>query len=344
MTVEIINPVCFPGWDGLISEIEGCSVFHSAAWAKVLQQSYRYYPRYFTWMENGRAKGVIPMVEIKSPLTGCRGVSLAFSDYCEPLGDDPQIFDKLFARIVEYARESGWKSIEMRGGQRFLSGAPPSASYLGHSLLLSEDENSQLSLLRNSTKRNIRKAVDAGVRTNIYHSLQSVKEFYDLHCLTRKRHGTPPQPFSFFRNIHECLIEKNRGSVILASHENKIIAAAVYLHFGDAAIYKFGASDERYQQFRANNLVMWDAIRHYAGKGCRTFCFGRTDSDNDGLRQFKCGWGVTESTIAYHTYDVVKGRYVGSVSDGRDRYGWLFRSMPLPMLKAAGQLLYRHVG
>jgi len=53
---------------------------------------------------------------------------------------------------------------------------------------------------------------------------------------------------------------------MLASHKGKNIASAVYFHFGDKAIYKYGASDRKYQHLRANNLVMWEAIRWFFAK------------------------------------------------------------------------------
>jgi hypothetical protein len=39
------------------------------------------------------------------------------------------------------------------------------------------------------------------------------------------------------------------------------------LAFGRTAIYKYGASDKRFPRTRANNLLMWEAIRCTAGRG-----------------------------------------------------------------------------
>jgi len=36
------------------------------------------------------------------------------------------------------------------------------------------------------------------------------------------------------------------------------VAGAIFFHSGGQAIYKFGASDETFQHFRGNNLVMWE--------------------------------------------------------------------------------------
>ena len=129
------------------------------------------------------------------------------------------------------------------------------------------------SSFRDSTKRNIKKAIQNGVHVTIQNSLQSVKEYYRLHCITRKCHGLPPQPFYFFKKIHEHIISQNKGFVALALHEGKVIAGAVFFQFGNQAIFKYGASDPRYLHIRPNNLVMWEAIKWHCQNGYQNLQF-----------------------------------------------------------------------
>ena len=109
----------------------------------------------------------------------------------------------------------------------------------------------------------------------------------------------PPQPFRFFQNIYEEIISRGDGFVVLAKLASRSIAAAVFFEFNGNAVYKFGASDESQQYRRANNLVMWEAIKRLAQRGCRTLHFGRTELGNEGLRRFKRGWGAIEEVIPY---------------------------------------------
>ena len=58
----------------------------------------------------------------------------------------------------------------------------------------------------------------------------------------------------------------------------------------------------KYQNLRANNLVMWEAIKYYSAKGFELFSFGITKPDNEGLRKFKLGWGASEGIVnTYHS-------------------------------------------
>jgi hypothetical protein len=132
------------------------------------------------------------------------------------------------------------------------------------------------------------------------------------------------------------------GCTVVASYQGRPIAASMFLHFRPRAIYKFGASDLSFQHLRPNNLVMWEAIRWYAGQGFDSLDFGRTSMANEGLRRFKLGFGTTERAITYVKYDFGSGSFVTD----RDRvFGWfngVFQLMPMPLSRILGGLLYRH--
>jgi len=340
--LQIINPIEYSGWDELLLTNGNYSLFHIASWAKVLSESYNYRPLYFIEINNDKLTGLIPIMAIKSPLTGQRGVSLPFTDHCPIIGSDKNHLQDLLGKIIEYGRKAKWKTVEFRGGKKFLQGKIPFETYLTHSLDLMHPEQKILSNFRSSTKRNIKKAIDK-VQIGILNSFEAVKEFYRLNCITRKDHGLPPQPFLFFGKLYEHIIATNKGLVILASFSSKVIAGAVYIYFKDKAIFKYGASDKAYQRLRPNNLIMWEAIKWCRQNGYRQFSFGRTEPDNEGLLQFKRGWGTREETIHYYKYDLSKDAFVKDSSKIINPHAF-FRKMPLPLLKLTGQIFYRHVG
>lgn len=318
-------------------------------------------------------------------MTGKRGVSLPFTDYCELIINDKDSFQAALDRLIEYGKKARWKSIELRTGNSLPNEISPSSFYYGHILELSKDKTFMLqqatgnienpsmvalprgapsispplvkggkgglsnekkifSSFRDSTKRNIKKAIGAGVKVKILSSLESVKEFYRLNCITRRDHGIPPQPYSFFKNIYEHIIAKNFGIVVLASFQNSIFAGAVYFHLGDKALFKYGASEKKYQHLRANNLVMWEAIKYYCQDGYKSLNFGRTEPENKGLLQFKSGWGAKEHVINYYKYDFKKRAFVQNSSRVTGFHNKIFKNMPIPVLNVVGSILYKHMG
>ncbi len=344
MTIKIIDPTQYPGWDSLVLRLPGVSFFHSAAWAMVLQKAYGFKPIYFTVFDGSVLSACLPVMEIDSFLTGRRGVSLPFTDYCEPLVSADNEFQALLGEAEAYGVGNGWKSLELRGGGNRLDCCPSSSTYLLHTLDLSPGRP-LFSTFRQSTRRNIRKASENGVRVEMSTTEESVRQFYKLNQTTRRDHGLPPQPYRFFQEIHEHVISKGYGFVAVAFREKTPIAAAVYFHFGKTAIYKYGASDKRYQRFRPNNLVMWEAIKWYIDNGYASLSFGRTDLGHGGLRQFKKGWGVMEHTLRYYRYAVKTGAFVRDDNEKANAIGSKAASFaPLPVLRVVGSLLYRHMG
>ncbi len=343
MIVETGDPSAFPNWNEMIAATDSYSFFHSVEWADVLQSSYGYQPTYFFSFEEGKPLACIPMMAVCSRITGKRGVSMPFSDYCDPLITGKNQFNVFFKRIVATARSLGWKYIEIRGGQDCLSDAPVfRLSYLHHVKL--GDHRLLFKNLRESTKRNIRKAEKEGVVIEQSNSLEAVKAFYRLNCRTRKEHGIPPQPFLFFERLHEKVIAQDKGLVLLARYGNRTVAGAICLHIGKRAIYKYGASDRLFRFLRPNNGVIWEALKWYSDNGFEDFSLGITEPQHQGLMQFKRGWGAQEKSICYYRYIVDKQAFQEGQRYANSLWNNIAKKIPGPFLNALGFIFYRHVG
>jgi hypothetical protein len=345
--LAVVDPTRFPGWDALLSSHPDASVFHTSAWARVLSETYAYLPFYFTLIEKDRLAGLLPFMEIRSWITGTRGVSLPFTDESAPIlpDGDGLRFVEAMSQVIALAEFRGWKTVEIRGLASGMEDLPASAEYLSHDLDLTEGEELLSSRYRPNVQRNIRKAEREGISVSEDGTQKGLMEFYRLNCLTRREHGLPPQPFGFFERLREHVLEKGLGFLIMARHGQKAIAGALFLLYGGKAIFKYGASDRRYQEFRANNLVFRDAIRLLCGRGARTLSFGRTNFGHEGLRQFKLSWGTTETNHQYVKYDVPSKTYLTAVqSRWENCWEKTFANLPLPVLRVIGNIAYRHVG
>jgi lipid II:glycine glycyltransferase (peptidoglycan interpeptide bridge formation enzyme) len=248
--------------------------------------------------------------------------------------------------ILALGRQRGWDHFELRGEPGGLSGAVPSAEYVSHSVLLDGNEESQFRNIKDSQRRNIQTARRSGVEVCRLETREAVDAYYALHCLTRRRQGLPPQPHIFFNAIHKHLISSGLGFVLLARFEGRWIAGGVFFRFGTQAIYKFGASDPKFQHVRANSLLMWEAIRHFGQTGAKRLSLGRTDPNNLGLLRFKRSWGAQETTIRYYRFGLRKEVRPGiSIAEKCLHCSpMLFRHMPIWFLRVLGRLLYRYIG
>lgn len=339
-----LDPLSFEGWDASTLEFKQASFFHSTHWARLLSDSYGFRPMYCTAFDNGRLAAAIPLMEVRDILGRKEGISLPFSDFCQPLYNDKAVFDKVFEFAVEKAHANKWRSVVIRGNAPFTSDVSVSESYFGHVLPLKRDEHELFKTFRDSTKRNIKKAVKQNVKVTFESTYDAIEEFYHLNCLTRRCHALPPQPHFFFDQFFHSIIEKGHGEVAIARYNGAIVSASVFLHFGKIVLYKYGASDKRFNKTLANYLVMWEAIRRYRADGYDSFCFGKTEVKHKGLLQFKRGWGADQQVINNYQYNVRKRAFVRSSSKTAGIFNIVFRHLPIPVLKIISVLIYKYVG
>ena len=218
------------------------------------------------------------------------------------------------------------------------------APAVGHELRLESGGGAIDARFSEMHRRNIRRAERDGVSTAFDQSLAGMREFYRLHVLTRQRQGVPVQPWHFFQLLWEQLISRDLGFVELAYRGPTCVAAAVFLAWNGTLVYKYGASDPRHWQVRPNNLLFWAAIRWASEHDFHTFDLGRTDFANQGLRDFKTGWGAVERALVYSS--------VGSDPRPGSRPIWqrvggaalktIIRHSPPPVCRLLGGLMYRY--
>jgi hypothetical protein len=342
VSVQVVNPLEVPNWDAIVGAHPSATFFHSSAWANVLVQSYGYAPRYLIVKSQEGLLAALPMMEVKSWLTGKRGISLPFTDECGAIGTDEDSLHAVFEHAVALASSSKWDYFECRGGAALASSVPSPGLFVGHRLDLRPGDASVLAGISSSTRRAVRKAEQSGLCVEFSTDIDTVRAFHELLCKTRKRHGLPPQPFSFFREIHRHILGDGKGWIALARLGKRPVAGAVFFQFGSTAVYKYGASDDTMQHLRANNLVMWQSIQRLIQDGTHTLDFGRTSIGNDGLRKFKLGWGTTERPVDYFRYDCRKESYVSMNDRASGWHNRFFRMLPTPISRLVGKVFYKH--
>lgn len=329
-------------WDDQVASHRGATFFHTQAWARVIWETYGHRPAYLV-TARGPAGAVVPMMELNSPVTGRRGVCLPYTDECGPLMGEGTEREAILRRLHEHARARRWRYFEIRESGGLFEDAPASVSFHGHYTDLSVGEEALFQQVEGAVRRAIRKAQAGAVQAEISQAPGAMEEYYRLHCRTRRKHGLPPQPWSFFANIHRYVVAAGAGFVSLARVNGKPVAGSVFFLHRRRALYKFGASDERFQQLRGSNLQMWEAMRWLIRHGYEELDFGRTSLANAGLRRFKLGWAAKEKVISYAKYDMRRSMFVTDMDRGIGWYNRWFSMLPVPLLRWVGSWVYRHM-
>jgi Acetyltransferase (GNAT) domain len=343
LRIEVFDPLEHAAYDEMVSACPDNVPFHSRAWLRIIRDTYGHRPICFVAKSGDGVQAMLPIVEVQSWITGRRGVMLPFADCCPPMASDAAAYDLVLAEAVKYAQERRWKYLEFRGGRKWMPEAQASVAFHAHILDLSAGTDQLFGRLEGRMRTAIRKAEKEGVRVEVLNAAEAIETYYTLHCETRKKHGVPPQPFSFFQNLYSHAISKGSGIVVVARYQGVPIAAAVFMHYGRQAVYKFSASNAAFLRLCGNNVVLWEAIKWYANHGLSSMHFGRTSFGNDGLRKYKTGWGAEETKLEYFRYSLPKQAYVVDQDRSEGGHNRFLGLLPRPLFRMAGQVLYRHL-
>jgi hypothetical protein len=352
-TVCLIDPLEDPRWDAFVDRTEEASIYHHSCWKAVIERTFA--PRsYYLAIEDGpnSVKWGMPFFLKRSLVTGNALMSLPFSDYCDVLAKDEEEFQALWKRALAIAGENGARYIELRtragcGMSPERYGLVKGKTYLNHYLETGSDlEYLEKKVIEKSYKYDIRQAVRNGVVCTPATSVSDMKKYYGLYVATRTRHGLPPMPYAFFRNVWEVLRPSGMLHLFLARWEEKVIAGIVLLRHGDCMYALSNSSDARFLEKKPNHLLWWRGIQLAVELGVKGVDFGRTSLDNKGLQFFKRRWGTRELEIHHYRHNVGgTGRGNGSsFLNGRSNAVLpVLKRLPPWALQVVGNIAYRRL-
>ncbi|ANH37688.1 Lipid II:glycine glycyltransferase [Nocardioides dokdonensis FR1436] len=216
--------------------------------------------------------------------------------------------DPVGARVVSQLESLGWRHQGVDGG--FAAGQPqfvfqvPLVDDEGAPL----DEAAVLKAMNQQWRRNIKKAVKAGVEvqstSGVAEALEALPAFHELYVHTAERDHFTPRPLGYFRTMVEALAgegeqldQPDRLRLHLARHEGDLVAATIAIRVGTHSWYSYGASSTEKRDVRGSNAAQWAMLRDALAAGSHVYDLrGITDTleaddSHVGLIQFKVGTG-----------------------------------------------------
>jgi CelD/BcsL family acetyltransferase involved in cellulose biosynthesis len=296
-----IDPRCDPLWRKLVEQAPS-SVFHSPSWIQVLTDTYGWQADACVVLnDRGDPCAGIPFCRI-TDVMGERIVALPFSDYCDPLVNDPHCWHFLIDRLLPehcpitvrclhnslpladerftLVKQAKWHGLDLRPGL--------DALWRG---------------MHDSKHRAIKKSQREGLTVRVAQSEQELRTFFEMHLKIRKyKLGLLAQPFRFFQNIWRHFVEAEHGFLLLALYQDRIIAGDFFLEWKDTLYYKFNASHSADLPHRPNDLLMWEGIQSGKARGLKFLDLGLSDCDQEGLVRYKRMFGTEEKTISFLRY------------------------------------------
>lgn len=336
-------------WDRYVRSHSEGHPFHLSYWKSSLEKAFGFSPVYiYAQDQSGNITGVLPVMEVRSIITGRRLSSLPFSFCCGPLADSPEVVASLLRRAIEVFELGKFSYLEIKSDHDFNLpdvGLVPSMNLYYHYILDLGNSADQLFHLFHPSmiQRAIRKAQREGVEIVTDNSRQALEIFYRMNCLTCKKHGIPPAPLEYFSLLLDSSSSDERVFLHLAKLGGEHISANVYSTFRDRIYYLYGASDEKFHRYRANQLLLWHLAEWGIENGYSYLYLGRASSDNMGLRDYKIRWHSREIPLCYYYYPHVRG--VGAVDRGKMKVRFvrsIWKRLPLVIIKRSA-FLFKHL-
>ncbi|HEX5131181.1 MAG TPA: GNAT family N-acetyltransferase [Candidatus Krumholzibacteria bacterium] len=224
----------------------------------------------------------LPFDTYGGPVTAAAGGPVLFEQAIEALGSPS-------ARVADF----GAAMASRNGALRPIS---------SHIVDLSLGYEHAAAAYSDANRRNIRQAIEQGVRVVPVSGPAAARDFFRLHARTVQRHDARALPPAFFEAVMADLVPGGMASFYVALHEGRVVAGNLVLRYGQRSYDWMWAYDDRYSRLRATNLMIDCAIRDEAARGSRELNLGASPNDRLGSVRFKQSFGAHPFAYAVYTH------------------------------------------
>ena len=304
------------GWDELVTGFENYRVVHKLGWMRSLEACVKGKPLYLVYEKEGRVVGCLPGFVVNvgplklfgSPLPGWQTLSMG------PVFDPERLSAReMVPALVQYLEKNyGVHHIELLSDgldAEVMEGlgfqCKPTATFAAP--MFPHDEAATMRRLKESARRNVKRAVKLGLVVRFEEDESFVDEHYDQLVEVYARGGnaipfTKKRALEFFRHMKES------GNLLAVSVHlpdgGPSIATGTFTVEGKELLLWMWAHRTRYRWYRPTELMTWTVMKRAMELGCDHVDFmGRGD--------FKAKFGAELGVSKY--------RWV------RSRYRWLLQ-------------------
>jgi hypothetical protein len=299
-------------WDELVRRFSGYGLTHTLAWVRSLEASGLGKSLFMVFERENDIVGCLPGLLVRvgplrlfgSPLPGWQSTAIG------PLFDASRVSTaELSAALISFLeRHHGVHHIEIMSGT-LDHAAMRAAGFKGDPVptfrcRLLADENAQRKSLKDSARRNIRRAVGLGLVVRFEDDERFIDEHYDQVCevFTRGGNSVPFRKRRVLEYFRHMRASGNLLAVAVYLPSGECIATGTFTVEGSELLLWNWTHRTRHRWYRPTELMTWTVMRRATERGCTTF-------DMMGRGDFKARFGAE--------LDETKYRWV------RSRYAWV---------------------
>ncbi len=181
---------------------------------------------------------------------------------------------------------------------------------LSNILDITKSEEEFMSAMRKTTRYEIRKAQNLGIKIETSKDDKTIRAFYDLQIETAKRQKFVPFSYNFFKEQFSVFFEEDKALLYTAKLDGRVLAQAFIIFYGREAAYHYGASTDGGRKYPGAYLLQWEAIKEAKRRGMARYNFWGVAPEDErdhrfyGVSVFKRGFGG-EDVSYLHAQDLV---------------------------------------
>ena len=342
-------------WNKIVEKNVQSEIYHSFEWGELLERTYNIKVFRLVAEVDNTIVGILPFVYFKNPIFGRKIISLPFSDIggLLLLDEHHDLSHKFIKELVKTAKKWNTNFIECRLLQENAKDLSSLNFIIGHQAFTYRLDTTKpyKEIWRNYSKKirhNIKKMKNMGLRIREAQSEYDLYLYYNIYLKRMKDFGTPPAPFSFWRNMWNIFYPKGKMKLIFTLLDDKEIAGFTALLFKQKLYFIYNVSLTEYWKYYGLNELLFDWYIKYACENQYELVdFGRTRK-NTGVQQFKeKGWGTKRiplNTYYLFLHDKVKNPLETALQTN-NIYAKAWKTfIPTPITPLLGYLLRKNLG
>ena len=333
-------------WDEFVRRHPDASIYHLSDWARILKRAFGYVTKSLAIREgDGRIVAVVPLFEVRA-FASRRLVAVPFRDRGGVLGTSPESERAAYIAARKAVSDTGASSVVLKSctavNEDMARAEGFSVSkYWVHSVMPLRKGD----LWKRVGKKNrnmVRQGEKHGLTFEWRRGPEHTEVWHQLHRATQSRLGVPVFP----RVLFEAMLDEGREwarFLVILSPEGPV-AGGLFFDFAGCYVYGYSASTSLGQEVRANDLMLFEALREAERSGAHSFDFGSDSPKQESLLAFKQKWGALQSLTTVLSIP-------GSNEERNDSSAGLYslargvgRLLPAPLWAALTSPLVRKLG
>ncbi len=284
--------------------------------------------------------GVLPLVEVKSPLFGHALISTPFCVYGGPCAETPEMEAELTERAIKLATGLQVDYLEFRettDQNRDWSGKD---FYYRFYKEIGSDNDANLKAVPRKQRAMIRK----GMQNDLVSEFENdIDNFYRIYATSVRDLGTPVYPKRYFHALKSEFGQQCR--ILTVSKDAKPVASVFSLYFKNTVMPYYGGGLSTARDLKAYDFMYWELMRRSAEQGLTGFDYGRSIAGT-GSFSFKKNWGFQPQPLFYRQY-LVNAKQTPDINPNNAKYRTmiaLWKKLPLPIANSIGPHVAKYLG